>query len=202
MNNIKKHTEDRSDLLTEAVNPLSNDLDLMSTRSMVELFSQQDLEPQKAVAAVLHDISKAIDEICLKLSNGGRLFYLGAGTSGRLGVLDAAECPPTFCTPPELIQGIIAGGKSAITKSAEDIEDFGNAAIENLYECSFGSNDCLVGITAGGTTPFVKEALKHAKNINSLSIAIACVPQDQAQLDDNKNLYYDVHEYELKGKNE
>ncbi|MDA0215927.1 MAG: N-acetylmuramic acid 6-phosphate etherase, partial [Cyanobacteria bacterium] len=104
---------DRGHLLTEQANPLSEKLDQLSTAELVALFCANDLEPQRAVAAAAPALTRAVDAIASRLAQGGRLFYLGAGTSGRLGVLDAAECPPTFCSPPELVQGVLAGGAAA-----------------------------------------------------------------------------------------
>ena len=114
---------DRGHLLTEQANPASADLDLLSTSELVQLFCEEDLRPQQAVAGAAAELSAAIDAIAARLLAGGRLFYLGAGTSGRLGVLDAAECPPTFCSPPELVQGVLAGGAPALLRSSEGLED-------------------------------------------------------------------------------
>ena len=120
--------------------------------------------------------------IAVRLQNGGRLFYLGAGTSGRLGVLDAAECPPTFCSDPEMVQGVLAGGAPALLRSSEGLEDLESAGRGDLEQRGFAANDCLVGIAAGGTTPYVRGALAHARSIGALAIAMACVPTDQAPL--------------------
>ena len=110
------------------------------------------------------------------------MFYLGAGTSGRLGVLDAAECPPTFCSDPEMVQGVLAGGASALLRSSEGLEDQEAAGREDLDQRGFNAGDCLVGIAAGGTTPYVRGGLCHARNIGALAIAMACVPSEQAPL--------------------
>jgi N-acetylmuramic acid 6-phosphate etherase len=118
----------------------------------------------------------------MRLSKGGRLFYLGAGTSGRLGVLDAAECPPTFCSPPELVQGVLAGGAPALLRSSEGLEDLETAGVDDLKSHQFGSDDCLVGIAAGGTTPYVRGALQYALELDALAIAMACVPAEQAPM--------------------
>jgi N-acetylmuramic acid 6-phosphate etherase len=109
---------DRGHLLTEQANPLSAELDALATPELVDLFCRNDLEPQQAVAAAAPQLTAAVDAIAARLANGGRLFYLGAGTSGRLGVLDAAECPPTFCSDPSLVQGVLAGGAAVENKSA------------------------------------------------------------------------------------
>ena len=148
----------------------------------MRLFVDEDRRPQSAVAAASDAISAAVDGIASRLKAGGRLFYLGAGTSGRLGVLDAAECPPTFCSDPEMVQGVLAGGASALLRSSEGLEDLEAAGHEDLDQRGFNSGDCLVGIAAGGTTPYVRGGLRHAKDIGALAIAMACVPSDQAPL--------------------
>jgi len=170
---------DRGHLLTERANPLSDRLDLLPTAEMVALFCANDLEPQRAVAEAAPALTQAVDAIAGRLAGGGRLFYLGAGTSGRLGVLDAAECPPTFCTPPELVQGVLAGGAGALLRSSEGLEDLPHAGRQDLEERCFSSKDCVVGIAAGGTTPYVLGGLAHARSIGALAIAMACVPAEQ-----------------------
>lgn len=173
---------DRGHLLTERPNPASEDLDRLPTASLVELFCANDLLPQQAVAAAAPALAAAIDAIAARLSAGGRLFYLGAGTSGRLGVLDAAECPPTFCSPPELVQGVLAGGAAALLRSSEGLEDLREAGRDDLIDRGFGSGDALVGIAAGGTTPYVLGGLSHAVAIGALAIAMACVPTEQVPM--------------------
>jgi N-acetylmuramic acid 6-phosphate etherase len=173
---------DRGHLLTEQANPASEDLDRLDTDALVQLFCDNDREPQRAVAAAAPALSAAVDAIADRLSRGGRLFYLGAGTSGRLGVLDAAECPPTFCTPPELVQGVLAGGAPALLRSSEGLEDRFDAGRSDLEARGFGPADCLVGIAAGGTTPYVLGGLSHACTIGALAIALACVPAEQAPM--------------------
>ena len=173
---------DRGHLLTEQTNPLSQDLDALSTEALVALFCQEDLRPQQAVHAAAPALVQAIDAIATRLQAGGRLFYLGAGTSGRLGVLDAAECPPTFCSDPSLVQGVLAGGAPALLRSSEGLEDDPVAGINDLETRGFTPDDCLVGIAAGGTTPYVLGALAHASRIGALAIALACVPADQAPM--------------------
>lgn len=173
---------DRGHLLTEQAHPLSESLDELSTAEMVALFCQNDLEPQRAVAAAAAQLTAAVDAISDRLRHGGRLFYLGAGTSGRLGVLDAAECPPTFCTPPELVQGVLAGGAPALLRSSEGLEDRFGAGAEDLEERGFTGADALVGIAAGGTTPYVLGGLTHARQLGALTIAMACVAADQVPM--------------------
>ncbi len=173
---------DRGHLLTEQPNPRSTALDLLDTAELVTLFVEEDRRPQQAVADASASISAAVDRIATRLKAGGRLFYLGAGTSGRLGVLDAAECPPTFCSDPELVQGVLAGGAPALLRSSEGLEDLEAAGREDLDQRGFNAGDCLVGIAAGGTTPYVRGGLSHARSIGALAIAMACVPSDQAPL--------------------
>ena len=138
--------------------------------------------PQRAVAASSSALAKAIDAVAERLAGGGRLFYLGAGTSGRLGVLDAAECPPTFCSDPELVQGVLAGGSPALLRSSEGLEDDPNGGARDLQARGFGPADCLVGIAAGGTTPYVLGGLELARQLGALAIAMACVPVEQAPM--------------------
>jgi N-acetylmuramic acid 6-phosphate etherase len=172
----------RGHLLTEQANPLSADLDALSTADLVAVFVEEDRRPQQAVAAAAPALTAAIDAIADRLRGGGRLFYLGAGTSGRLGVLDAAECPPTFCSPPELVQGVLAGGAPALLRSSEGLEDLSDAGRDDLEVRGFTSQDALVGIAAGGTTPYVHGGLSHARSIGALAIAMACVPAEQVPM--------------------
>ncbi len=164
-------------ILTEQINLTSIDLDNKSTSEIVKIFSEADKEPQKAVEKAIPQIVKAIDEITLRLKSNGRLFYIGTGTSGRLGVLDASECPPTFCTNPNLVQGLIAGGVSSLTRSSESLEDLSKPAIDDLKDKMFSENDVLIGITASGRTPYVVAALNYSKSINALTISISSVPK-------------------------
>jgi N-acetylmuramic acid 6-phosphate etherase len=173
---------DRGHLLTEQANPLSEALDSLPTADLVALFCENDLEPQRAVAAAAPALTAAIEAIAERVRAGGRLFYLGAGTSGRLGVLDAAECPPTFCSPPELVQGVLAGGAPALLRSSEGLEDLFDAGRNDLEQRGFGPQDALVGIAAGGTTPYVLGGLSHARSIGALAIAMACVPASQVEM--------------------
>ena len=163
-------------ILTEQINVTSIDLDTKSTSEIVKIFSEADKEPQKAVEHSIPEIVKAIDEITLRLKSDGRLFYIGTGTSGRLGVLDASECPPTFCTNPKLVQGLIAGGQSSLTRSSESLEDLSELAVDDLKDKVFSKKDVLIGITASGRTPYVLSALNYSKSIDALSISISSVP--------------------------
>ena len=175
-------SDDRGHLLTEQANPRSADLDTLSSEQLVELFISEDLKPQQAVAGASTAITQAVEEIAARLTQGGRLFYVGAGTSGRLGVLDAAECPPTFCSPPELVQGILAGGAPALLRSSEGLEDRREAGAEELSQRNLHAKDCVIGIAAGGTTPFVHGALDYALSVGALAVAMACVPAEQAPM--------------------
>jgi len=170
---------ERGHLLTEQINPHSRNLDQLSSLELVDLFQQEDAKAVAAIAAARTEIAEAIDRIAASLRQGGRLFYVGAGTSGRLGVLDAAECPPTFCTPPELVQGILAGGDRALVKSSEDLEDRPQDGAAAIAERRVNNRDVVVGITAGGTTPFVHGALAAARERGATTIFMACVPQGQ-----------------------
>jgi N-acetylmuramic acid 6-phosphate etherase len=173
---------DRGHLLTEQANPASARLDQLSSAELVDLFCREDEKALLAMEAAAPALAEAVEAISARLRAGGRLFYLGAGTSGRLGVLDAAECPPTFCTPPELVQGVLAGGAPALLRSSEGLEDLADAGREDLIERGFGPADALVGIAAGGTTPYVLGGLDHACAIGALAIAMACVPVEQAPM--------------------
>ncbi len=172
----------RGHLLTEQANPASEQLDQLDAPALVDLFCRNELEPQRAVAGASAALAAAVEAIAARLRAGGRLFYLGAGTSGRLGVLDAAECPPTFCSPPELVQGVLAGGAPALLRSSEGLEDLAEAGRTDLEQRGFGSADALVGIAAGGTTPYVLGGLAYARSLGALAIAMACVPAEQAPM--------------------
>ena len=175
-------SEDRGHLLTEQTNPRSCDLDLLNTQSLVDLFISEDVKPQQAVAGAANAIGESVEAIASRLMNGGRLFYVGAGTSGRLGVLDAAECPPTFCSSPDLVQGILAGGAPALLRSSEGLEDQRETGADALKARGLQADDVVIGIAAGGTTPFVHGALDHALAVGALGIAMACVPSVQAPM--------------------
>ncbi|MDL5052088.1 N-acetylmuramic acid 6-phosphate etherase [Oscillatoria laete-virens NRMC-F 0139] len=175
--------EERGHLLTEQVNPESLTLDSLSALELVELFNREDAKTVEAIAAAKHQLAQAVDRIAEKLRHGGRLFYAGAGTSGRLGVLDAAECPPTFCTHPEMVQGIIAGGAGALVRSSEDLEDLFEDGSEAIAHRHVTELDVVVGITAGGTTPYVHGAIQAARQRGATTVFIACVPAEQVEID-------------------
>jgi N-acetylmuramic acid 6-phosphate etherase len=173
----------RGHLLTEQVNPNSANLDQLSALEIVEVFNQEDAKTISAIAEAKTELAAAIDRSAAALRQGGRLFYIGAGTSGRLGVLDAAECPPTFCTAPEMVQGILAGGDAALVRSSEGLEDIFADGEKAIADRQIGSNDVVVGIAAGGTTPYVHGALAEGRKRGATTVFIACVPQEQVQLD-------------------
>ncbi len=175
--------KDRGYLLTEQNNPISQNLDELSTLEMVDVFNKEDQRTVDAIAQARTAIAQAINLAAASMREGGRLFYVGAGTSGRLGVLDAAECPPTFCTPPELVQGILAGGAAALLRSSEALEDEAEGGAEAIIDHKVTRRDIVVGITAGGTTPYVHGALKAAQQRGAGTIFIACVPADQVRVE-------------------
>jgi N-acetylmuramic acid 6-phosphate etherase len=170
---------DRGHLLTEQANPASQNLDQLSPVEFVDLVNTEDQKTLRAIAGAREDLAAAITLIADSIRWGGRLFYLGAGTSGRLGVLDASECPPTFCTPPDLVQGIIAGGAGALIRSSEGLEDIADDGAAIIHDHHVHEHDVVVGITAGGTTPYVHGALKAAQQRGAAAILIACVPREQ-----------------------
>ncbi|MDB9493493.1 N-acetylmuramic acid 6-phosphate etherase [Spirulina major CS-329] len=183
-----EHLTSRGHLLTEQNNPNSQTLDQLSAVELVDLFNQEDARTLDAIAAARLDLAAAIDLTAAALAAGGRLFYVGAGTSGRLGVLDAAECPPTFCTPPELVQGILAGGAGAMFKSSEALEDRAEDGAAAIADHGITAQDVVVGITAGGTTPYVHGALGKARSQGAKTIFLACVPAEQVPCEVDVNL--------------
>ena len=185
INSSNKLKDNNYRILTERTNLNSIDLDTKSSYEIVKLFSEADKEPQKAVEKAIPEIVKAIDEITLRLKSNGRLFYIGTGTSGRIGVLDASELPPTFCTNPDLVQGIIAGGVPSLTRSSESLEDLSEIAISDLKDRNFSNRDVLIGISASGRTPYVFAALNYSKSINALTISISSVPETDSTLDND-----------------
>jgi N-acetylmuramic acid 6-phosphate etherase len=166
-------------LLTEARNPATEHLDELSTLDMLTLINAEDAKVAGAVAAELPNIARAVDAVTERFARGGRLFYIGAGTSGRLGVLDASECPPTFSVSAELVQGLIAGGDSALRLSSEHSEDSREEGVRDLAAAGFAAKeklDTLVGIAASGRTPYVLGAMEYAKSLSALTIGLSCVP--------------------------
>ena len=163
-------------LMTEARNPASERLDELSTLEMVELINAEDATVAGAVAAELAHVAQAIDAVVERFGRGGRMFYAGAGTSGRLGVLDASECPPTFSVSAELVQGLIAGGDAALRLSSEHSEDSREEGARDVKAAGFGAGDVLVGIAASGRTPYVLGAVEYAKGLGALTVGLSCVP--------------------------
>lgn len=159
---------------TEQRNPLSYRIDSKTTLEILDIINAEDKRVPFAVEAAIPRIAVIVDDVVASFNKGGRLFYIGAGTSGRLGVLDASECPPTYGVDPSMVQGIIAGGMKALTTSVEWAEDDGNAGIEILKSHDFSPIDVLVGITASGGAPFVVEAMRYAKERGAKVGAISC----------------------------
>lgn len=163
-------------LATEARNPASERIDELSTVEMLGVITAADYEAARAVEAEIPHIAAAIDAIAARIAKGGRLFYIGAGTSGRLGVLDASECPPTFGVSPDLVQGIMAGGEAALRTSVEGAEDDAELGASDLKAAGFTSKDSLVGIAASGRTPYVLGAINYGRSLGALTIGLSCVP--------------------------
>ena len=161
-------------LITESRNENTMNIDTVSTLEMVKIINNEDKKVAGAVEKELPKIAIAIDSIAQRMHKGGRLIYIGAGTSGRLGILDASECPPTFGTPEELVQGIIAGGKEAIFRAIEGAEDSKQIAESDLKSKGLTENDAVVGIAASGRTPYVIGGLEYANEIGALTISVTC----------------------------
>jgi N-acetylmuramic acid 6-phosphate etherase len=168
MNNVRINH-----LRTEGRNPLSMQLDQMSAFEIVSLMNQEDEKVAKAVSEQLPNIASAVECITKQLKLGGRVIYFGAGTSGRIGVMDASECPPTFSTTDEII-GIIAGGDEALRRTSEGVEDVSSSGVDDLKKISLRNEDVVVGIAASGRTPYVIGGLDYARSINAKTIALSC----------------------------
>ena len=168
--------------VTEHRNPRTQQIDLADALGIVDLINAEDQEVPRAVATQRVEIARAIDTAEIAFRAGGRLFYVGAGTSGRLGVLDASECPPTFGTPPEMVQGIIAGGPAALTAAQEGAEDDLEQPRRDLDARGVRSGDFVVGIAASGTTPYVRVALEHARSLGARTAIVACSPPPASML--------------------
>jgi N-acetylmuramic acid 6-phosphate etherase len=167
---------DLAALSTEQANPASTHIDKLSTDEMLRVISVEDHKVAAAVAAEIPHIALAVDAIVEAFRHGGRLFYIGAGTSGRLGVLDASECPPTFNVPRDLVQGIIAGGEAALARATETTEDDPAIGVRDLGARGFTAADILCGIAASGRTPYVLGAIEEANRRGALTIGISCTP--------------------------
>lgn len=161
-------------LSTEARNPASSRIDKLDTLSMMRVMNDEDQKTALAVKAILPDIARAVDVIAPRLKTGGRLFYMGSGTSGRLGILDAVECPPTYSTDPDLVQGLIAGGKEAIFRAREGEEDSLDKGADDIISHDLSAKDVLVGITASGRTPYVLGGMEEARRRGAFVIGLAC----------------------------
>lgn len=165
--------------LTEKPNPASRDIDLKSTEEILRVIHAEDQKVARAVEKEIPRIARAVDLIVEALDSGGRLFYVGAGTSGRLGVLDAAECPPTFGVDPELVQGVLAGGGRAFGGEAEVSEDDRDSGREDLRARGLSPRDVVVGIAASGRTPYTLAALEYARQVGARTVALSCVPDSE-----------------------
>jgi N-acetylmuramic acid 6-phosphate etherase len=159
---------------TEQLNPATLAIDTRSTADILAIMNQEDQRVPLAVREALPQIGQAVDEIVARWRRGGRLFYFGAGTSGRLGVLDASECPPTFSSPPEQVQGFIAGGDVALRRSVEAAEDRPEIGADDVAKAGVGPADLVVGIAASGTTPYVIGALDEARRRGAFAVSLAC----------------------------
>ncbi|ELK43296.1 N-acetylmuramic acid 6-phosphate etherase [Brevibacillus agri] len=168
--------ENLHQLQTEMRNPASERLDQMTALEIVTLMNEEDHKVAVAIKRVLPQVAEAVEQIVQALSGGGRLFYFGAGTSGRLGVLDAAECPPTFGTDASVVRGIIAGGAQAMTEAIEGAEDSHELGRQDVREAGVGQGDVVVGIAASGRTPYVLGALEEARARQAATIALSCNP--------------------------
>ncbi|GAL24105.1 N-acetylmuramic acid 6-phosphate etherase [Vibrio variabilis] len=165
-----------SQLVSEGRNPETMDIDLLSSEQILVRMNQQDSLVPLAVEKVIPDIAKAVDAITDAFKQGGRLLYVGAGTSGRLGVLDASECPPTFGTDPDMVVGVIAGGKDAMFKAKEGAEDDPVLGAQDLKDIALSNKDVVVGIAASGRTPYVIGALEYTNEVGATSVALSCNP--------------------------
>ena len=163
-------------IATEQRNPNTMNIDTLSTLDMVKLINREDHRVAEAVALVTDKIAEAVDVIAARLSTGGRLIYCGAGTSGRLGILDAVECPPTYSTDPETVQALMAGGYGAIFKAVEGAEDSKELGKADMQGIGFSGKDVLVGIAASGRTPYVLGCMEYAKELGAPTVAVTCCP--------------------------
>ncbi|MFN8379017.1 MAG: N-acetylmuramic acid 6-phosphate etherase, partial [Anaerolineae bacterium] len=160
-------------MLTEMQNPNTRDIDQLDTLAMLSAINAEDQIVPNAVATALPAIARAVDAIAERLHSGGRLFYIGAGTSGRLGILDASECPPTYGTPHDMVQGIIAGGEDAMFDAVEFVEDDEQAGMSDLVARGLTVRDAVVGIAASGRTPYVLGALRYAREIGAVTVGVS-----------------------------
>ncbi|MEE9305925.1 MAG: N-acetylmuramic acid 6-phosphate etherase [Spirochaetia bacterium] len=162
------------ELTTEQPNPNSFGIDAKSTKEILKIINHEDSKVPEAIGREIPAIAQVIDLVVEHFKQGGRLFYIGAGTSGRLGVLDAAECPPTYGTPPEMVQGIIAGGREALVRSIEGAEDIEADGVKAINDRGVNARDVLIGITASGHAPYVIGAIKRARELGAPAVALSC----------------------------
>lgn len=170
-------TIDLTKLVTETRNTASAQIDTLTTMGILEVINKEDQGVAVAVAATLPEVARTVDAVVAAFARGGRLIYIGAGTSGRLGILDASECPPTYGTPASQVVGLIAGGHRAILQAVENAEDSPQQGAQDLIDINFSQNDVLVGIAASGRTPYVLGAIGHAKEKGAIVAAISCNPE-------------------------
>src|ERR1022692_1894578 len=166
-------------LLTEQTNPASASIDTLPTEKALRIINAEDRKVADAVEREIPAIARAVDAIVAAFDRGGRLFYIGAGTSGRLGVLDASEIPPTFSAPPTMVQGIMAGGEAALSRATETTEDDPSIGVRDLLTLGFTAGDVLVGIAASGRTPYVLGAVAEARRMGAATVGISCTPESE-----------------------
>jgi N-acetylmuramic acid 6-phosphate etherase len=173
---MRETLQELSALVTEQANDASRHIDELPVLDMLRVINDEDRRVADSIAAELPHLARAVEGIVAALTAGGRLFYIGAGTSGRLGVLDASECPPTFHVPPDMVQGIIAGGEAALSRATEASEDNPGTGVSDLLERGFRFGDVLCGIAASGRTPYVLGAIEEANRMGCLTIGVSCTP--------------------------
>ena len=178
-----KKTRSTGHLVTEKTNPRTVDIDELSCSGIVDLINGEDRAAFDAVSGAKESVSAAVEIVFRSIGEGGRVFFVGAGTSGRLGVLEAAECPPTFGTDPETVQAVMAGGRDAVWSSVEGAEDSTAASAEALREKKLSPRDALVGIAASSQTPFVASALDYARTVGSATVLVTCNETDASAAD-------------------
>ena len=171
--------EDLASLLTEQRNPASREIDSLSTEQMLGVINAEDARIAASVHMAIPGIARTVDAVAARLREGGRLFYIGAGTSGRLGVLDASECRPTFNVPQDMVQGIMAGGESALVRATEASEDDASAGERDVKARGLAGGDALVGITASGRTPYVLGAIDYARSLGAFTAGLSCSPASE-----------------------
>jgi N-acetylmuramic acid 6-phosphate etherase len=182
----------RSNILTEKINPKSEMIDVMGTEKIIRLINEEDGTVHLAVRKAIPEITKAVDFVVAAFKNGGHLRYFGAGTSGRLGVLDASEIPPTFSASPEMVQGMIAGGWKALRKAVEGAEDYPENGKKDCKAINLQPNDVVMGIATGGTTPYVHGALKYAKALGCKTVFFTCTPKEGLGVEEDVDVFIEV----------